>query len=220
MWGEQCVRHECVGHDRRLASSWAQPAPEAAPAHPSARSHNSRSQPTGSPPSPGPHRVSDLAPSSSRPHTSRLPVRVKALFMAPVPAYCRLTCRRRSGGRPGRGDHGGSRWGAAASGRAEAVWGLHLRPHMRPAAAASAAGPQRQRRAPRRRGRPTSRGTTRPTGVEEAGGREVKGGAEVGARQVGAQAGRAGPAWRLAPPTSAPRGAPAGTPAAGSGPRA
>lgn len=29
------------------------------------------------------HRVSDLAPSSSRPQTSRLPVRVKALFMAP-----------------------------------------------------------------------------------------------------------------------------------------
>lgn len=35
---------------------------------------------------PAAHRVSDLAPSSSRPQMSRLPVRVKALFMAPVPA--------------------------------------------------------------------------------------------------------------------------------------
>lgn len=40
----------------------------------------------GRAPPAGTHRVSDLAPSSNKPQMSRLPVRVKALFMAPVPA--------------------------------------------------------------------------------------------------------------------------------------
>ena len=76
--------------------------------------------------------VSDLTPSSNRPSVSRFPVRVKALFIAPVPAYWRETsspwsaqatrnarssCRKggRGGGQRLRNEGGGQPGGARSS---------------------------------------------------------------------------------------------------------